>query len=179
MLGVILGGARSVWEDLDNLCALRKPDVIIATNDAGAYYSGPVHHWVTLHYEKLPRWKADRAARELPPAECYWVHEGATIPRSAPFDSQTRTVADLGGSSGLFGVKVGATLGLRKIVLAGVPMEPEDGHFFDHKRWEFATRYRQAWTRHHQEFAPIVRSMSGWTAALFGKPDEVWLQTKE
>lgn len=177
-LAVILGGARSVWEDLDRLKALRVPDIVIATNDAGAHYTGEVHHWVSLHFEKMPEWIADRAQRNLPPAHRYWFHEGAgssrfTLP--APHDR----LDDWGGSSGLFAVRVALTLAASRVVLAGVPMDAEDGHFFDHKRWEFAGRYRQAWTRRQVEIAPFVRSMSGWTAGLLGEPSEAWLNNKE
>lgn len=177
-VAAVLGGARSVWEDLDRLKLMRMPDVIIATNDAGAAYTGEVHHWATLHYEKLPEWEKLRKERSLPPALNLWVHEEARVGRGQP-DLYAGRLADLGGSSGLFAVQVGRTLGLERIVLCGVPMDSEDGHFFDHHRWEFATRYRQAWTRHQEEFAPFVRSMSGWTKGLLGEPDEVWLNTKE
>jgi hypothetical protein len=177
-VAVVLGGARSVWEDLERLRALREPDIVIATNDAGAHYEGTVHHWVTLHFEKLRDWQSERHDRGLPPALSTWVHEEARNPRGVP-DNWTGRLPDKGGSSGLFAIDVGRHLGLERIVLCGVPMDSEEGHFFDHKRWEFATRYRQAWTRHKEEIAPFVRSMSGWTAGLFGRPDEVWLNTKE
>ena len=57
-------------------------------------------------------------------------------------------------------------------------MEAEEGHFFDHKRWEFASRYQQAWTKRKNEIASYTRSMSGWTARLLGEPDEVWLNNQ-
>lgn len=168
-LAVVLGGARCVWEDLERLSALAEPDVVVATNDAGAHYRGPLHHWATLHYEKLPAWMAERESRNLPPAENVWVHD------RAPAAFQGRRLADWGGSSGLFAVRVALAAGCERVVLCGVPMEMEEAHFFDSRRWGFAGRYRQAWTRHAEEIAASVRSMSGWTAQLLGEPDEVWL----
>lgn len=177
-VAAVLGGARSVWEDLDRLKAICQPDVIIATNDAGAAYTGEVHYWATLHYEKLQEWQKLRKERGLPPAHHLWVHDEARLPRGQPDNFEGR-LPDLGGSSGLFACQVGRALGLERIVLCGVPMDEDQCHFFDHKKWEYAGRYRQAWTRHKAEFAPYVRSMSGWTAEILGKPNEVWLNTKE
>lgn len=175
-LAAVLGGSRSVWEDLEALKALREPDVILATNDAGAHYTGEVHHWVSLHFEKMPIWAKERAERGLPPAQHYFYHESATERGGLPLPYDR--LVDAGGSSGLFAVQAGLTLGLTRIVLCGVPMDAEDGHFFDHKRWEFASRYQQGWTRRKAEIAPFVRSMSGWTARLLGRPDEVWLNNE-
>jgi hypothetical protein len=176
-LAAILGGARCVWEDLEALTALRAPDFIIATNDAGAHYAGRVDHWATLHYEKLPTWTAERALRGYPPAERIWVHTKAVGPVAG--NSLHDRLEDWGGSSGLFAVQVALALGAARVALCGVPLEVNEGHFFDPGRWSWAVRYRSGWINHRAEIAGPVRSMSGWTAEYLGKPDEVWLHEKE
>lgn len=173
MIAAVLGGANCVWDDLAALRALTKVDVIIATNDAGAHFAEPVDHWVTLHAEKLSVWMGERAQRGYPPASRVWVHDRA--PRTVPGIDGYDKLADWGGSSGLFAVQVALSLGLERVVLCGVPMEGTYGHFFDPGRWQWAVRYRSAWQQRIAFIAETTRSMSGWTAEILGKPDEVWL----
>src|SRR5690606_31595495 len=50
-------------------------------------------------------------------------------------------------------------------------------HFFDAQRWEAAGGYREVWQNLRPEYRARIRSMSGWTAHLFGTPTTEWLAT--
>jgi hypothetical protein len=80
------------------------------------------------------------------------------------------------GSSALFAVLCCIAMGYKKLVLAGAPLDGK-GHWYykdvPGPKWTCETY--QAWF----EFAAcseaqIVKSMSGYTAQLLGKPSEIW-----
>lgn len=125
-------------------------------------------HGVTLHPAKLGDWLRQRAERQLPAlAEVWcWKAEVASI---------TRTIADWGGSSGLLAVRAALAAGHTRIILCGVPMEPDAGHFVRRRRWPHAIGFRRGWIQHRAELAPVLRSSSGWTRELFGAPTAEWL----
>ncbi len=169
---VILGGAACLWNDLAAARDLFTPDLVIATNNAGADYEGAVDHWCSFHAELLPRWIAEREAAGRPPAGCYWTVERRNAPAS-PLALQR--VPNWGGSSGLVAVTVAVErLGCSHVVCCGVPLDMMAAHYHDPKPWRDAGNYRKAWkTRQVQLTA--VRSMSGWTRELLGAPNREWL----
>ena len=164
---LVLGGAKSVWQDAERALEMAEFDAVIATNDAGARWSGRLDHWCTLHREKLPRWEKERRLRGYPGGYVRWGH--------AADKRVDRVTTDWRGSSGLFAVKVAIELGYSRIVLAGVPMAADGAHFFSDEAWTAARGYLSAWNVRAKEMAGRVRSMSGWTARLLGEVDERWL----
>jgi hypothetical protein len=69
------------------------------------------------------------------------------------------------------GVMSAMTLGYRKIVLCGVPLEgPNPGH-----PGADYSMFQGKWTESVSVLCNYVRSMSGFTLKLLGNPDEVWL----
>ncbi|MCI0434489.1 MAG: hypothetical protein L0271_12740, partial [Gemmatimonadetes bacterium] len=68
-IAILLGGAASVWDDYVALCELITGDwigLIAAVNDIGCHWPGRLDHWITLHPEKMARWRHERAVRGLP-----------------------------------------------------------------------------------------------------------------
>lgn len=185
MLAVILGGANSVWEDLANLKAMVEPDVVYAINDAGAVYPHRVDFWCTLHAEKLYGWTSNRVATGYPApgriitARQMLKREMSCILYPPELFLVYEEEQDWDGSSGLYAVKHAMGAGYDRIVLCGVPMTSEAGHFFDASPWTAASRYHWAWQKHARQLSPKVRSMSGWTMGLLGRPTQDWLNTKE
>jgi hypothetical protein len=79
---------------------------------------------------------------------------------------------DWGGSSGLFAVKIARLLAYDNIILAGMPMESDQSHYFNkHQEWVDAEKYRNAWVKREEEISPFVFSCSGWTKRLLGGPN--------
>jgi hypothetical protein len=86
------------------------------------------------------------------------------------------------GSSGLYAIRVARQLlGFDKIVLAGMPMDTQ-ARYGDPVDSVWAGgdsgvhRYRRGWKQHLEHYQSQVRSMSGWTKDLLGKPDKKWLE---
>ncbi|MES0071918.1 hypothetical protein [Mesorhizobium sp. M0058] len=168
---LILGDAASVRDDAAAALKLFTPTAIAAANNIGIEWEGHLDYWFTLHPGACIDWigirdalsRRVRAGRNKPEI---WAHKAAVaVDRHTP---------DWGGSTGLLAGKGLLELGFERIVLAGVPMD-KSPHFYNGQPWRQVDRYRQAWQRQLPDLAPFVRSMSGWTAELLGKPDPEWL----
>lgn len=162
---LILGGAPSVWSDLERAKALTAglDTIIVATNDAGWLYEGRIDAWATLHPEKFADWRERRASKGLNTDYRAFAHRSADGVESYPHGTT--------GSSGLFAAEVAIReLGASGAILCGVPMEREAGHIVQSGEWKMAEKYKPAWLAAKEAGLP-VRSMSGWTARLFGYPD--------
>lgn len=175
---LVLCGAECVWDDVDALEAMLGhpwPGVVIIVNDMGykkghngRRWDGPVHHWATLHAEKLTGWKAQRGSAGLDKDVPTW-------------SSVRRTVVDhhfqgwTNGSSGLYAVSV-ARLALKhpRVIGCGVPMDGRQNSF-SQRAWTSHSRYRKGWMEHEKELRGHFRSMSGWTRQTFGAPSVDWI----
>lgn len=169
-LAVILGGAESVWADLEAVRALGEPDIIIATNHAGRDYPGALDHWVTMHAELIPMWARARAEAGYPEAGKMW----SALHRPGPLPMER--IKSPGGSSGLLAVYVGLALGVERMILCGVPMCQNGRHYDDplKRKWQEAAQYMNSWTRALPLIKDRVRSMGGHTQRMLGGPDRGW-----
>lgn len=136
-------------------------------------YDGRLDIWATLHPERLGAWgdARGRAGRNTDFRPI--VH--------AAYPGLKAEVHPQGwyGSSGLYMADVALkALGATHAILCGVPMTSEAGHFAKGGPWCDPAKYRSGFEAAHAEGANI-RSMSGWTAELFGAPDEDWLEGRE
>lgn len=172
MIALVLGGAPSVWRDFEAAQALTAGlhTVVVATNFAGRDFEGEIDVWATLHPELFEAWRAERAAKGLNTdyrAFAHRKHGGLKDIEVHPLGWS--------GSSGLFAAQVAAqALGASGVILCGVPMEREAGHFAVPGEWTLVDRYKPAWLAAKEAGLP-VRSVGGWTAELFGEPDADWL----
>lgn len=168
---LVMGGARCLWSDLDQLDGgvQKWPGEIMAVNDIGAHFQGPLHHWATLHSRYMPGWRAYRQGH------CYGDTLRAVTHAldAAPDIDFAWRMTPHGGNGGLFAALVGLLLGYDRIVLAGIPCDGQ-GHYFDPPNvahsgfgrddlveWEF---FRDAF------FGDRVRSLSGKTREILGAP---------
>jgi hypothetical protein len=141
-------------------------DAVIACNDAGAHWPGRLNHWASLHPDRLAGWEGWRRQRGLPGGWTTWGHRAhANVMKWTP---------DWGGSSGLLATKVAIEIGATRIVLCGVPISGDLGHFVRNAPWQAAKGFQRGWLRNKAALGN-VRSMSGWTRELLGAPDEGWL----
>ena len=171
VIAVVLGGAGGVWQDLAELRVMmgRWPDIVVATNDAGAVYPGRLDGWATLHSEKLAKWQAIRKRRD---------YRAFTIKGHWNIDDTIEIVPERWkGSSGLYAVQIALdAFKASGVVLCGVPLWPENGHFFSPtKVWPEAEIYRRGFQAALPVIRGSVRSMSGWTRELLGAPCPEWL----
>lgn len=141
--------------------------VTFCGNDQIAHFPGHVDHAGTLHPEKLMDWLPQRSAAGRAPPDRVWAHLMRT--------SVTDWTRDWRGSTGLFLVKIARELGHVHIVLCGVPMSVEAGHFIRKTRWDACHGFRRGWTDRVMSVKEYVRSYSGWTRELFGEPTDEWL----
>jgi hypothetical protein len=172
MLAAVLGGARGVWAELDQLehLAGRRPDLIVGTNDAGAIYPGRLDAWATLHHERFNEWKRRRVGNQdyrafihAPLVGC----EGEAVPDR------------WAGSSGLFAAQIALShLKARRVVLCGVPLDADRAHFFNSASWDDAVIFRRGFVAALPVIRDTVRSLSGWTRDLLGAPDAQWLNDR-
>lgn len=164
---VALGGADCVWDDLGRIPE-DWPDLYGACNEAGTITES-LHHWVTLHPERMAAWEAERAGRGLSNGYVTWTR---VMPRGAEHreDLVDRTVEGWKGSSGLLLVQALVEAGADRVVCCGMPMDAS-AHFFDEQGWQDWNLYRVAWARRWRELGN-VRSVSGWTRELLGGPEE-------
>lgn len=188
---LVLGGAESLWSDLSRFlgvdgsdgagsapCAAgSRWDGVVACNEAGAKWAGPLDAWISLHprFFLSKGWVADRAKQGHPEPAAFYAQPGARphipdhfIRTSDLFPGQAKS-----GSSGLYAAKVALIdLGFDRVVFCGVPMTVTP-HFWDQTRkdWGSAEDFREQWLTVPEEYRNRMRSMSGWTRVLLGAPE--------
>lgn len=171
MIAICLGGARTVWDDLERAKALVGDalHIVVAANHVGIVYPGRLDAWATLHHELIDGWREDRAAAGLNQDYRTFIHAPRRGVR-AEVEPQSWY-----GSSGLYAAQAAlGPLGANGVILCGVPMDPDAGHITGAAVWPHVERYRQGFERARSDGANI-RSISGWSANLFGRPDAEWL----
>lgn len=179
MKALVIGAAAGVWEEIEAAKALAQFDIIVAVKRIGIEYPGEIDHWVSFHPEMFTGedWLNKRRAKGFPYAKNYWasIYKGG-IRLNISFPP-LQYVKCSGGASGLIGVRVARRFA-SKVVLAGIPMVAERGHFNKQGPWKEADTHRDAWVK-AIELQDHVKSMSGWTAELLGTPTKEWLLEDE
>lgn len=171
-VALVIGGSQNVWKDLDRALALTmgRDRILVATNFAGRVFKGEIDAWATLHPESLAGWRAEREVIGLNTDYRAFVHE----PRRNSSGAEVWQLA-WSGSSGLFGAQVAVqAMGASGAILCGVPIDVDSGHFAEPGPWALAEKYRPAFLAAKAADFPM-RSMSGWTQDLLGRPDLEWL----
>jgi hypothetical protein len=173
-VAVIVGGADCVLAEYvkaEKLCIEAGINfTTLVINDMIAEFQDRIDHAVTLHPDvRLNVWLEERQKNCLPPPANVWAYREADV----GVNMVTRVCPEWGkGSSGLLAVKIALReLSCDRVILCGVPMTMEGGHFKRKQPWKAVTNnFRAEWQARHSELAPYVRSWSGWTAELFGVP---------
>jgi hypothetical protein len=175
-VAVVVGGAIGVMDEVKQTVGLLgdMPTRWFVANDMIPRFPLACTA-VTLHPMKLAGWLGAREQAGFPkPDEC-WAHSRGDARN--PWAAVTHVADDWRGSSGLFGVAVARQLGFGRIILCGVPMSAEGGHFLRGSgRWNAQASFLLAWQARRAQLAPYVRSWSGWTAEAFGRPSHAFLE---
>lgn len=133
--------------------------LVIAANLALIHYPGRLDAAATLHPDLLDGWTAQRRGNK-------------DFRRFTP----NTTAERWNGSSGLFAAQCALfEMGAAGVILCGVPMDAEAGHFTGRDQWEAVTSYRRAFELALPTIGARVRSMGGWSRELFGPPTEAWV----
>lgn len=167
---VICGGGDpfAEAERAIDLCEVAsKPYEIFVGNDMIGLWPGHVHHALTLHPDKLTMWTGKRMTSHFSPPDHTWAHR--------PFSGISDWTRDWAGSTGLFAVKVARSLGFVHVILCGVHMSEDSGHFVRKQRWDACSSFLRGWEIRRAALEPYVRSFGGWTRAQYGLPDPEWL----
>lgn len=172
---LVLGSAACLWDDIEVALRAGEYDAVIAAKLAGVAWPGALHSWVSLHPEWMADYRQRREARGYPaPREVVANRDGPGVDRVV--DPKWPEQRERSGASGMFAVKVALEAGFDRVVLAGIPMSSQVGRIDGRKAWPSANTYRAAVLLAKHHMLGKVRSASGWTAEIFGKPDPAWLQ---
>lgn len=157
-------------------------DGVVGCNDAGVVWPGVMDAWVSLHGAVFLRYVAQRDARGLPPHR-----QVLTSLEEAEQGRKPACITGLvehlfpgqisSGTSGLMAVKVALDdLGFDRAVLCGMPIQGSAGHLQVHRyQWTGEQTYRRGWLEAMPHIKDRVRSMSGWTRKVLGRPTPEWI----
>lgn len=171
-VALILGGANTVFADIEEAYSLFAPEEVFAINDIVEHHED-VDHFCTMHPEKSGLWLANRQEASFDPPKKLWTSHDRVL--RAPTGLSFEAVRNTRGGSGLLAIHVALKLGYEKIVLAGIPMEANANHFFNTASWRECRLYQVVWEKDPFLRDDKVRSLSGWTMREFGKPTPEWL----
>ncbi len=173
---LVLGGASCVWDDVATWERTYGDwdGLVIAVNDVALHWRGKLHHWVTVHPEKLRGWMRSLHATSYETWSCRprWAEDVPLVDNVLP--------PWHGADSGLYAVQVAQYLGCQHVILCGIPMTAT-AHFAESAEsfpatWGSAERHWLVWRRRYLSLQHVVRSMSGRTRELFGAPSTDWLR---
>lgn len=190
-IALVVGCSRLVWDEVKAAQALATFDRVYCVKLAGVRWPDGDFTWVGLHPEVMDDYEKRRAGLGLPKGYEIVAPLSHEIGVHGNKGNVARRVSYLwsddghSAGSGIYGAKVAMHDGHKKIVLAGIPMDPEAGHFMIKDKnvqgilrgpvWKdfpaFVTGYTEALPRMKGK----VKSMSGRTAKDLGMPTAEWL----
>lgn len=178
---LVIGCAEGVWREVRLARDLCYFHTVYCVKLAGVHYKGGRFVWVGLHPEWMEDYKKQRAALGLhmmfetvapPDKELGSAGRGKQIDRRVPYCYPGMNSS---ASSGGYAAKIALEDGHDRVVLAGVPMMADKGHFTRKKAWGQVSAFTKGFQESIPHWNGRVRSMSGWSAKLLGEPDPAWL----
>lgn len=190
---LVIGCAANVWEDVEAAKALASYDAIYCIKQMGIYYPNKFDCWATLHPEIMDAYELQRYRLGLPNGYSIVAPPSNELGMHGRKGNIDRRVSYLwskdsnsSASSGIYGAKVALEDGFDKVVLAGIPMTPEGGHFLPESKAISGQTRGKVWTGcgsfevGFNIAIPFlmgkVKSMSGHTRDVLGAPMEEWLK---
>lgn len=192
MLALVVGCAANVWDDVARAKKLATFDAVYCVKSMGIKWPERFDVWATLHPEAMDEYEAEREKLGFPggyeivaPLKSevgQWAESGKNIARRVTYRWPGMTGS---ASSGIYGAKVAIDDGFN-VVLAGVPLEANAGHFMP-GTWNVKKNWRRGplWVEHgsftegFRIATPRLRgrckSMSGYTMKVLGAPTPEWL----
>lgn len=170
---IVCGNGAGVWDDLSRACSRVVDPVFVAVNDIGMYLP-TVDHWVSLHADNLPAWRAVRDRQERAPEKIIFHSSTSRGFLDAYWDRLTPQFP----LSGYFAMQLCWVMGADKIVLCGCPGDGSPLWYGPRTRgpFDYGGHDLQGMVRRELDTRPdlkaAVRSMSGWTQSYFGTLEE-------
>lgn len=176
---LIVGRAKSVWDEIAAAKALGPIDFVLVTGPIAVNYPDEIDAWVWFHTELFKDYAERRARNGFPPAKSYW---------GSRFNGRTRPNTGVpvkysswngGGASGLIATMIALDeYKVDRVLLAGIPMTADGGQYDSSKPWTEANKHRHAWETALPRLKGRVRSFSGWTLQLLDgvAPTAEWMQ---
>ncbi len=126
---LVISSGRSLWDDLKKFEeTFKRPYDTMGVNFAGMFFPFPLTHWATLHGEYFDWWVTMR--KEMYHSQEVQTHTNTLMSRRKPtMAKNVWHMPNVGGTSGMFAIKVGLALGYDKVVLCGLPADGS-GHFY-------------------------------------------------
>ncbi|MFA5378192.1 MAG: hypothetical protein WC455_20735 [Dehalococcoidia bacterium] len=182
-LVLITGDGWCLFDDLAAFNALEIPHDLFCVNRSIRAMTRPANHWAAIDTEESV-WLSQYLTPELVGINGLLKHTIGWCPGGFNcwwrVDDKPEDIEFLlwAGSTSYFAILAALYMGYRRVVLAGVPMdckhhwyEPEGTNGPSWKGQVFHTWMDFARTKP----ARNVRSMSGYTAFMLGKPDKEWM----
>lgn len=189
-IALVIGGASGGFREAIEAMSLFTPAKIYAVNDIGACIE-TVDVWCTLHPEFMDGWEKLRSEQGFgpvddivapPPKEVGMHGAKGRIKRRLSYRWPGMNGS---ASSGIYGAKVAMEDGFTKVVLAGIPMSADAGHFMPEGRNGHGNIRGKVWEQHSAFVSGFnysipylrgkVKSMSGYTQKILGYPTNDWL----
>lgn len=171
---VVLGSAPGWREELDAVVDYLP---IIAVNGVGTLVEEDIAYWVSIHGRGLVKWMPIRAERGF---NTDYIAYGNFQNKDEDGGAIRWNRPNSGGSSGLHAVELALELGFDHVILCGMPLEGQQRvRSLDGEVTEGVchySSYHDAWEKALPKLDGCVKSMSGWTAKLLGKPSKGWLK---
>jgi hypothetical protein len=178
---LVIGCSVNVWADVEDAQALGTYEAVYCVKLAGVHWKGGRFVWATLHPEFMDQYEAERKAHGrhaeyeivAPLANEVGMHGSkGNIARRISYRYPGMNSS---ASSGLYAAKVALDDGCDRVVLAGVPMQQDANHFTRGKPWLQVNAFTNGFERSVPHMQGKVRSMSGLTRDVLGRPTSDWL----
>lgn len=157
-VAIVLGSACCLEADAATAFEMFRPSAIVAAGNSALIYKGRLHAATGTAAERAGRvdlysWRGEISKRGV----------------------KSRYV-EVGRNTGDHAVLVSLLLYGDKVILAGMPESPELGHVGGTQHAGYTSRGRlQRWSDRLAFLGDRVRSLSGQTMAVLGRPDREWL----
>ncbi len=180
---LITGDGRTFPKDLEEFLSWGIPHDVMAMGRSLNAYPGRVMHWANVDSAESIWW-----AEHLPLKNAGKMPIRHTLGDCRGFDIDWEIIDEIifekgdnsmwYGSTALFAAYACLALGYEKIVLAGCPLDNKGWWFFNEREvgphWQ--GECYQAWLEFSNNGGSHkVRSLSGYTGQIVGKPNKLWV----
>lgn len=177
---LVVGCANNVWDDVRRARELCDYDAVYCVKLAGVHWPARFNVWATLHPEFMDKYEAERHSLGLPNGYEIVAPPPSEVGRHGKAGNIHRRVSyrwpgmNASASSGIYAAKVALQDGYL-VVMAGIPMTKDAGHFTRGKPWLLVDCFTNGLNKSIPYMQGKVKSMSGRTAELLGTPTAEWL----